>query len=468
MNQNNQKLTLHETVMKTEMLEEESFSQFIKYYRTHSRLGKKMTTKDLAKEVGIAPEIFRKIINMQKPTKKRDCILAICAVLKMNVEEANETLSRYHSMLLLNEDSHRDALFMMILNGQQDYYLDLETINLILNANDCDSLDLITSRGISKRFTTDTPYHVMDAKASTSLKNKCFHYRSLSSHYDINNYQFQASMHLQYDHQDHYLKIIQEETSTFYQDGSAISHSLEETGPYKLAFLQMLWMIKKETENMKQFLNDTINYKKRINAKVIGQQLYFYYETYDYDFPELHEYYLMEYIEGHFRLSISHESQFMSKHLENYPDSYHHLPEKPYVSYDSLEEIENDIQPYDESYRNTLLRIRKKRFAEMRQDILETIQDIKNKKISIYDIAELDDSIYHYYGIEEQVDNLLLCHQPSHPLHLLYHNKTILLNLKEIRRAFELGFKKLDDLLAVKAQYGDIEKILDLLPASSQ
>ena len=39
---------------------------------------KMISTKGLAEKVGIKTSMFPKILNMQKPTKERDCIIAIC------------------------------------------------------------------------------------------------------------------------------------------------------------------------------------------------------------------------------------------------------------------------------------------------------------------------------------------------------------------------------------------------------
>lgn len=65
--------------------EEKSFSQFIKEKRKLEKgqsNNKNITTRELASRLSIDYEMFRKILNMNKPTKKRDCIIAICAACK--------------------------------------------------------------------------------------------------------------------------------------------------------------------------------------------------------------------------------------------------------------------------------------------------------------------------------------------------------------------------------------------------
>ncbi len=78
--------------------EEISFSQFIKVKRKLEKgpSGRKnITTRELAARLDIDYEMFRKILNMNKPTKKRDCIIAICAALRLNSEEADKALLLY-------------------------------------------------------------------------------------------------------------------------------------------------------------------------------------------------------------------------------------------------------------------------------------------------------------------------------------------------------------------------------------
>ena len=79
-----------------------SFAAFIKDYRKHwyNSKGKPgISTKELAECVGIGPEMFRKILNKQKPNQSRDCIIAICAALATCIPELcndNHSKNRYN------------------------------------------------------------------------------------------------------------------------------------------------------------------------------------------------------------------------------------------------------------------------------------------------------------------------------------------------------------------------------------
>lgn len=61
------------------------FSEYIRgiLEDNNEKLGQEMSISDLGAIVGIDYEMFRKILNQQKPTKKRDCIIAICVALDM-------------------------------------------------------------------------------------------------------------------------------------------------------------------------------------------------------------------------------------------------------------------------------------------------------------------------------------------------------------------------------------------------
>lgn len=453
MDTNNEKLMLHEMTYRPVEDPKNAFSQLIKYHRYHSRPDKKLSTKDLAKRVGIGPEIFRKIINMQKPTKKRDCIIAICAVLKMNVQETNKALNYYNNMPLLDQGAPRDNLLMTILEYQKESYLDLDNINALLTINNYSSLDIINSRGISKTYETDTLYKVEDISVHTYLNNQRLHDTSLSSRYRIDNYQYEANMVIKDDHKSYLIKITTNNQNTLYTTPKHTYFSLEDTGLFKPCFIQLLGMIKKEKTRIKQILNDTRNYKNRLNARVIGNHIYVYEEIYDHDYPEFNVYYLMEYIGGAYHFSIAHSSQFMYKHMPNYKEYYEEELEGPYVSYDSIEEIDQEIESCTDQCKKTVLHMRRNRYLDMKKDIEEALEKIKNKELYIESIDELNESVIDYYNI----DPLFL---DDHSIKVNDKEETVELTFEELERSYELGYKSLEDIVSNKKLYGNIEKVL--------
>ena len=73
------------------------FQEFIKSHRKKLKGsdGKPLSTEELSEKIGIDYELFRKIINKTKPTKNRDCIIAICALLHINSYETDKALYLY-------------------------------------------------------------------------------------------------------------------------------------------------------------------------------------------------------------------------------------------------------------------------------------------------------------------------------------------------------------------------------------
>lgn len=108
---------LYERTIQSEEFQQERFSDFIKRKRELEKSPsgkKKLTTRELAKRLDIDYEQFRKILNMNKPTKKRDCIIAICLALGLDSEDTNNALLLYQFMPILNPENPRDDLLITI------------------------------------------------------------------------------------------------------------------------------------------------------------------------------------------------------------------------------------------------------------------------------------------------------------------------------------------------------------------
>ena len=80
-----------------EPVDKNAFAKFIREKRKeyNDDNGEELSTNDLGKMIGIKYEMFRKILNQEKPTKKRDCIIAICVALQLLPGEIDEALGLY-------------------------------------------------------------------------------------------------------------------------------------------------------------------------------------------------------------------------------------------------------------------------------------------------------------------------------------------------------------------------------------
>ncbi|MEE5994127.1 MAG: helix-turn-helix transcriptional regulator [Oscillospiraceae bacterium] len=77
------------------VMPDESFSDFFDRMlkQLNERTGQSLSKKDIADKLKITPEMFRKYINGQKTIKKRDCIIAICAMLQADTTDTNDAFS---------------------------------------------------------------------------------------------------------------------------------------------------------------------------------------------------------------------------------------------------------------------------------------------------------------------------------------------------------------------------------------
>jgi len=72
------------------------------------------------------------IKNMSRPTKKRDCIIAICAAAGCDVDTTNDALRHYNDFPGLDEQNNRDKLVMEILKKNNKVGISATEINICL------------------------------------------------------------------------------------------------------------------------------------------------------------------------------------------------------------------------------------------------------------------------------------------------------------------------------------------------
>ena len=198
---NNNDILLREKSITVDGADQISFSNYIKEKRKleTSPSGKKnLSTRELAERLDIDYEQFRKILNMNKPTKKRDCIIAICAALRLNSEETDEALILYQYMPVLDPNNPRDDLLIEILEEQFSNPLTISAINQRLVRNGYPELDIIDHRPSIKPASekNDAPYKLLKKQARTFSDDLIFgdQYYSLDSEYSLYRYRCIAEM----------------------------------------------------------------------------------------------------------------------------------------------------------------------------------------------------------------------------------------------------------------------------------
>lgn len=194
---------LNERSVSRSKRKQDEFAKYIKSKRKYvkSDSGKDgIKTRELAQKLNIGYDQFRQIINRRRRTKKRDCIIAICAVLMLDADETNEALKLYDHMPRLDTENERDDLLIEILEEQLGNPLSIDEINQRLKRNDFLELDIIDHRNTTKSKSSNPvlPYVILKKKVSNYANDYIFGdpYDSLNTEYRISRYHCIAEMWL--------------------------------------------------------------------------------------------------------------------------------------------------------------------------------------------------------------------------------------------------------------------------------
>ena len=140
--------------------EKNPFSIFFdqKLNALNGREGWDLTKRDIGVALGIGDEMFRKIVNKNKPDQDRDCIIAIAAMLHLNSDEANEAIHTYDPTMpqLKAADTNiatRDYLLIDILENQAEEQKSIQEIDSLLSSSGFPVLHIIDHRAKSPEDT---------------------------------------------------------------------------------------------------------------------------------------------------------------------------------------------------------------------------------------------------------------------------------------------------------------------------
>ena len=463
--------------------DKEAFSRFVKSKRKEiiNEDGKKgITTRELADMINIDYEQFRKIVNQNKPTKKRDCIIMICILLRLDSYETNEALHLYQYMPMLDQENDRDDVLIDIIEENTIHPLSLKEINERLERNYLPEMDIIDHRPPQKivHKKKNPKYKILKKVVRTFADDLFFgdQYDSLSTEYATFRYRCVTDMWLDdeknkcvyhlYAGTDggNYFMHINGRNVHDYKDFSTI----EEAGEFGSYFLEAENMAKQELKRMLSVLDDTKNYQKRISAGVYKDHFHIYAETYNYFVPELSEYYLFEYVEGHQRLSVYKNSEFMHKYYshDTYAKVFGKKQNEPVKVYNSIAELEAQTDRYDYHLASQL-----RHFKKLKEDADNLLSAIREKKKYVnrleYIHTEDPDRVCETFDVTEEFG----CHMEADEYESFMcaskksaifkvNNEDIEITLDDLYRAYELGFNDIQEICRVKIRLGSIENIL--------
>lgn len=468
-----------------EPVKKTAFAEFIREKRKeyNEDHGKELSTSELGTMIGIKYEMFRKILNQEKPTKKRDCIIAICVALQLLPGEIDEALGLYQYMPALDQYNPRDGFITSQITGSPD--LTVAELNRRLIQRGFPGLDIQDKRDGKKKSNDDAfinlPYKVLELKVCTPIDSDYYYgdqYNSLCTKYDPNNCRCTGDMILGDPKRKKHIHLVASTdgymSAQIYKvdDWPKSYKSLDETGDYKNYFIELLNAVNVEKRRLLSILNDTKNYQHRTSARLIGDTICVFTEEFNYSIPEMNEYYVLTFTNGHYQLQVFERSAFMHFYLsEEMFNKYYGKDDleskEVYDSIESLEELIGKEDKYsDESIR---YKMRKRAFIKLKPNVDALFEDLKSNNEFIqnldYIFVNPADTL-RYYQIEKDFECAYdeeygeICDSLKEKTYILPDGVEITVTLEDIFSAFKLGFPSIEEICRIKAKYGSINAVL--------
>lgn len=466
-----------------------SYNNFADFVRQKRKLcisssGKEgISLQELAERLDADYGYFRKVVGMAKDkiTKKRDLIIATCAALALDIEETNIGLRLYNNMLPLNVDDARDDMIMDLLESGEPHTVN--EINLALTQAGFSPLDLITHKGQAHLVSNmnSTSYKVLETRVKTFMIDIMESGYNGRSRYDpenyrcnvacaLDDYELNSRFLLYADTRDGFYSI---KTSTGKYEPTTYYGSLDETGRYKEVFAVLNQRARKELSKLLDVLNDSRNYGSRLGARVENGQLHSYAESFNYSFPELNEYYLVDRVGNDTTLKVYKKSAYMSLYLSEdaYLAYYKRKRPEPIAVYSAIDDLEQARKEAKNRFEKDLLNERHYHFKQLLEKLNNHKEGLKTRKYVIIDtdmFFVFPGEYCSFYGVDKEFDCVSDPYDPS----ILFPQKDsavieipgfdpVSLTVDELHRALELGITDIAEVCKIKKNLGSLEKIFD-------
>lgn len=465
------------------------FSKFFsKNVKTCIYNNHKIDKRDVATMLGFSYEMFRKKVGGQKPISKRDLVVAICMVLKLDEDQTNAAL-RMHGMLELQtaarefeEDQtridQRDSILAGFLNGR---FTSINAVNSILTQNELTILDLNDSRRHSSQHVQNPQFRIAHKEVSCDADYLLYYPdRSLEAQYSPDHYKITARMWIENVESqerfrlelDNYRSIIQQ-----FSDGrySWPPQKYDGNERFRNCFIDLQNMIDAEMRRMMAILNDTKNYKARSSAKLINGEMHIFHESYNYAVPEWNEYFWMDYCNGVYSFSVQKKSIFLWKYLgsEAYKKYVGNPPEQNLEAFSSAAQIEILLKNNHRDLASTeqvKLRVQLRAFSQAKSEIEDILQRLRSKEIFIRNIADqcpTPTAPFWYFNALELFD----CTWPEDDSYditpgrqsvefPLKNNRLVPITADDVLRGYELGFGSIYEIAESIDKNGTLENII--------
>ena len=472
MNNNNHLLYEKKTALVNKAdVSKDAFSKFFdsKLKEYNEKYGTSRKTKDIAAELGISHDLFRKYINKEKVTDKRDLIIAICAILKLDTTDTNIGLNAYN-MTELDDYNIRDEIIMNILDNTEDNSAPIDEINSELESKYYPKLNIHTHRNISKTVDPFFPYTLLEQSVECRTGDLYgSQYDSLNTQYDLR-YIIIAKALISDAECKKILLCADSDNHFSLIDYSGNNHpilhcdDINSTGEFKNCFAKLKSEVKSEEKRIIDLFYDTRNFNKRKSARIINNQLHVFFETYNYSMPVLGEYFFMDYVNGSYTLYVSKRSMFMDMYLGK--KGYKILQTNKTERFASIDEIDKFIRLALPS-KQELLKMRIKAYENAKLEIDALIDELLSGEVFIQNIDAIFENPYDvlifyqvadaYQCIVDPITNSVTAIGNETATFQLRDHSEIIISIDDLKKGFTLGLNTIDEIESALQQYGDLE-----------
>lgn len=452
-----------------------------------------LTREELSESMGIKWTSLHKVLNLsRKETATRDYIIAVCSQLRLNDEETNKALNLYGFPVLVGntfKDGEiekyfaRDDLLINILYDIENEKDTIDEINLKLMSANFPKLNI---PGRIEKNTIEPPYIISDIKNRLYVSSSYFdQYNSLETVNSIDTYTCYSYMFIKRKEDEAVFKLVYKRNSKYsiYKvekgelDYLSVKHFKKptESNEYKPYFSMLKSSNNVAIKNLKSKLNDTKNFKERISASFVNNQLRVFTEAYNFSLPELNEYLFVNYSDGKYEYKLYEDSMFLKYSLkeEKYIHEFKAKNIEPEFETNNFDEIEKKYLEYSLKKHDVGEYIVKDivaQYQKLKTNLESFISYIKNKKRYIrnarYIFEEnIEYNICCYMGLVDFF-NFDLVDSEYGIYELVSHEfsyKDVIITFDDVENAFELGMDGIDEIYAAKKKYESIENILKSL-----
>ena len=429
----------------------------------------------IAARLNISVDQLRQKLYGKKPLT-RDWLIAICAAYGLDDCDTSDALS-ISNMPTLDDVSNRETFIVRFLRDHKNIPASVNEFNVALESAGLPGLDISYRKRKTKadgNALVRLPYKELRPRAVRTYGYEGDPYNSLATEYLPNMRCVSASLLEGPDKRKYLLEAFSDGKYKISTEDEPLPDVLDVIEPSHIFypfFTELSIMVGKQKQKLDDVLNDTKNYRYRFSANVKNDRIHIFYEEFNYSMPERNEYYLMEYVDGHFELSIAYKSMFMQEYLseEEYAIHYNTTERIPRLTYTSIEEIDEKFQDSKSTFYPSLANARKRTFTRLQKVVSDKLQEIKDRKIFIQNFNYIWDNpaeVLQYYKIEDAFEckyddeygeiystkeSAFFSDETDSPIEITF---------KDVQTGFELGLASIQEICRIKRKYGTIESIL--------